>query len=98
VPVVWEFGKLVDADVEELLTELAFTHSELATLHEEIAFTRSSEQSHPELKPQRYMDEGRRDALVEKKFLILRLLDIRSIDLRSPDLRSPGSSDARRAR
>jgi hypothetical protein len=77
VPNVWEFGKLVDADVEELLTELAFTHSELATLHEEIAFTRSSEKSHPELHAQRLIDEGRRDALIEKKFLIIRLLDAR---------------------
>lgn len=78
MPVVWEFGKLVEADVEELLTELALTHSELATLHEEIAFTRSSEAAHPELKPQRYMDEGRRDALIEKKWLITRLLDARN--------------------
>ena len=78
MPAVWEFGKLVDADVEELLSELALTHAELATLHEEIAFTRSSEGSHPELKGQRLLDEGRRDALIEKKWLITRLLDARS--------------------
>jgi hypothetical protein len=75
---VWDFGKLVDATSQELYRELAMTHGELATLHEEIAFNRVSEMSSPMLKEQRLMDEGRRDALIEKKFLIIRLLDGRS--------------------
>jgi hypothetical protein len=79
---VWDFGKLVDATPPELYRELAATHSELATLHEEIAFNRVSELTNPSLKATRITDEGHRDALIEKKFLIIRLLDARSATVR----------------
>jgi len=71
----WDFALLVDADRPLLLKELADTHSQLANLHEEIAFTRVSEMDNPPLKGARYQLEGCRDALIEKKFLLLRLLD-----------------------
>jgi len=74
---VWDFGKLVDASRDELLRELAETHAELATLHEEIAFNKVSEMTTPTLRAQRIEDEGHRDALIEKKWLITRLLDAR---------------------
>lgn len=71
----WDFALLVDAPRPDLLRELASTHTELANLHEEIAFNRVGEITNPSLKPARFELEGRRDALIEKKFLLLRLLD-----------------------
>lgn len=71
----WDFALLVDAPRPDLLRELAAAHSELANLHEEIAFSRANEIANPAVKPARYQLEGRRDALIEKKFLLIRLLD-----------------------
>ena len=70
---------MLDYSERELLGELAATHAELAQLHEEIAFGRVTEFARPEMKPQRLSDEGHRDALIEKKFLIIRLLDARKV-------------------
>jgi hypothetical protein len=69
---------MLDYGREELLRELASAHSELAELHEVIAFNKVSELTNPGLKAQRLNDEGHRDALIEKKFLIIRLMDARS--------------------
>lgn len=71
----YDFKPLLDLDVNGLLIELAIVHAELATLHEEIADCRVMERNDPNLKYQRINDEGHRDALIEKKFLIVRLLD-----------------------
>lgn len=71
----WDFALLVDAPRPDLYRELAATHTELANIHEEIAYNRANETSNPLLKPARYELEGHRDALIEKKFLLIRLLD-----------------------
>lgn len=68
---------MCDYNVDDLLKELAETHTELAHLHQEIAFNKVAEIDNKLLKSQRLQDEGLRDALVEKKFLIIRLLDAR---------------------
>jgi len=78
MPIIdYDFKPLLDLDIDDLLSELAIVHGELANIHEEIAMTKVSEEPR---KPsgQRIQDEGHRDALIEKKFLILRLLDARS--------------------
>lgn len=74
----WDFALLVDADRPVLLKELADAHTQLANLHEEIAFNKVSEMENPSLKAARLQLEGCRDALIEKKFLLLRLLDASS--------------------
>lgn len=71
----WDFALLVDADRHTLLKELAATHTELANLHEEIAFNKVAEVENKALRSARLQLEGCRDALIEKKFLLLRLLD-----------------------
>ena len=76
-PVKWDFALLLDADVHTLLAELTDTHAELANIHEEIAFNKVGEVENRSLKGPRMLLEGRRDALVEKKFLLIRLLDAR---------------------
>lgn len=74
----YDYSYLIDLDSDELLRELATAHGELARLHEEIAFIRAAEAvKDVAQKPQRINDEGHRDALIEKKFLIVRLLDVR---------------------
>lgn len=74
----YDFRYLLDLDTPGLLSELADVHAELATLHENIAFIRAEEAvKRVDQKPQRINDEGHRDALIEKKFLIVRLLDVR---------------------
>jgi hypothetical protein len=75
--VKWDFAILLTSDREGLLAELADTHAELANLHEEIAFNKTGEVENRSLKGPRMMLEGRRDALIEKKFLLIRLLDAR---------------------
>lgn len=74
----YDWKPLVDAPVPELLHELAAVHSELANLHEEIAFNKVTELTNPAMKAQRLNDEGHREALIEKKWLITRLIDARS--------------------
>lgn len=77
-PDPFDFAPLLDMNTQELLLEIAGVHGELARLHEEIALVRAAE-ANKDLtrRSQRINDEGHRDALIEKKFLIARLLDIR---------------------
>lgn len=72
---VWDFGYLLTATKIELLKELASSHSEIATLMESIAYNRTIEQGDPQVKAVRILEEGRRDAYIEKKYLIIRLLE-----------------------
>lgn len=74
----WDFALLVDAPRSDLYRELAATHSELANIHEEIAFNKATEATDKTVRPARLQLEGRRDALIEKKFLLIRLLDAAS--------------------
>lgn len=70
------FQGLVHADRDTLLQALADTHEHLANLHEDIAYLRANESRlAADNKQLRIMEEGTRDALIEKKFLIIRLLD-----------------------
>lgn len=71
----WDFALLIDAPRPDLYRELAATHTELANLHEEIAFNKVAEAENITLRVARIQLEGRRSALVEKKNLLLRLLD-----------------------
>jgi hypothetical protein len=71
----WDFALLVDAPRQDLLRELASAHTDLANLHEEIAFNKVAEVENRSLRAARIQLEGHRDALIEKKFLLLRLLD-----------------------
>jgi hypothetical protein len=71
----WDFGYLLTASTPELLTELTYTHSEIATLLESIAYNRTIEQGDPQIKSVRIIEEGRRDAFIEKKYLIIRLIE-----------------------
>ena len=75
MPPEWDFALLVDAPRPDLLRELAAAHTDLANLHEEIAFNKVAEVDNKNLRLARLQLEGRRDALIEKKFLLLRLID-----------------------
>jgi hypothetical protein len=77
VSVKWDFAILLTASPEELLAELADAQSELANLHEEIAFNKVGEVENHLLKAARIELEGRRAARNEKKLLLVRLLDAR---------------------
>lgn len=70
----WQFGELRYLDKNELLNELLDTHQNLANLHEKIGYLRSQELVGA-TKSERYEAEGVRDAYVEKKYLLLRLID-----------------------
>lgn len=73
----YDFSGLVEASIPTLLRELAVCHSALANLHTRIAFLKQEE--HREgLKhagEQRIEFEGLRDAYVERKWLIVKLLE-----------------------
>lgn len=76
----YDFTDLVHTPKARLYEILAEVHSDLANLHAEIAYARSCEATktgdQATIKAQRYNDEGYRDALIEKKFLLARLLDV----------------------
>lgn len=71
----WDFALLLDAPPPALFRELAATHTELANIYEEIAFNKVGETANPLMKTARLQLEGHRDALKEKKALLVRLLD-----------------------
>jgi mRNA-degrading endonuclease YafQ of YafQ-DinJ toxin-antitoxin module len=76
----YDFSGLVRSSRDTLLLTLAETHSSLANLHIKIAFLRAEEdrdatQRHH--KAQRHDMEGLRDAYIEKKWLIVKLLEER---------------------
>lgn len=74
----YDFRDLLDMDRAKLLETLADTHTVLANLHEEIAYTRATEittASTPSVKATRMHMEGQRDAMIEKKFLLIRLIE-----------------------
>lgn len=74
----YDFSPLLDLSTAALLAELAGVHGELSRLHSEIALLRAAEANKDvTLRSQRINDEGHRDGLIEKKFLIVRLLDMR---------------------
>lgn len=71
----FDFTHLRDSSRPLLLDELTSTHTRLANLHSEIAYLRANESKlNPDCKQERILLEGERDALIEEKFLILRLL------------------------
>lgn len=70
----WQFGELRYLSKAALLDELLDTHQNLANLHEKIGYLRAQELSGA-AKSERFEAEGIRDAYVEKKYLLLRLID-----------------------
>ncbi len=71
-----EFTWLTTATRQDLLATLAVTQQDLANLHADIAFARVNEtKDNPAVREARITMEGERDALTEKKWLIVRLLD-----------------------
>jgi hypothetical protein len=70
----WDFHDLRWLSKTELLDELLDTHQNLANLHEKIGWLRAQELSGAG-RGERYESEGVRDAYVEKKYLLLRLID-----------------------
>lgn len=69
----------------QLLYELAATTSFLADLHAQIGFLRAEEaRGVMEGKPSRLQLEGDRDALIEKKFFLIRLLDLQREKIHAP--------------
>jgi hypothetical protein len=78
----WKFDELRHLSKSSLLDELLDTHQNLANLHEKIGWLRAQELVGAG-KGERLEAEGIRDAYVEKKFLLLRLLDnVSAIDVR----------------
>lgn len=72
----YEFKYLLELDRAALFVELADTHTRLANLHEEIAYSKSAEaRGDKTMVPVRIHDEGIRAAYDEKKWLIVRLID-----------------------
>lgn len=71
----WDFRDLLIASQADLLAELADTHQNLAVLHEEIAHLRVGEKYKTNDASERIIAEGKRDAFIEKKFLLIRLLE-----------------------
>lgn len=66
----------LSAALPDLLWALAETHTGLAHAHVRIGFLRAEELRNVQhAKQERVQLEGERDALVEKKFLLLRLID-----------------------
>lgn len=73
-----DFTWLLNLPLTELLRELTIAHSELAQLHVRIGFLRAEEiRNKGSLfeKAERVESEGSRDALIEKKFLLVRLIE-----------------------
>lgn len=73
----FDFHNLLPMSRTELLYELTDAHTQLANLHLRVGFLRAEEIREPKgyAKQERYDTEGKRDAYIEKKFLIARLLD-----------------------
>ena len=71
----WDFSHLLVLSKTQLLAELAAVHGELATLFESIAYNKTIEQGDPQVKAVRILEEGKRDAFIEKKYLIIRILE-----------------------
>jgi hypothetical protein len=69
----WSFKELLDLPHDDLVYELMDTHQNLANLHEKIGWLRAQELAGAP-KGERYEAEGIRDAYIEKKFLLLRLI------------------------
>lgn len=70
-PDPYDFSDLLVMDRSELRVELAQCVGELATFHERVAFVKATDPKSPEL----HEYTGTRDALIEKKWLILRLME-----------------------
>lgn len=73
----FDFHLLLNASRSDLLREYADAATQLANLHVRIGFLRAEEIRSPKgyAKEERVDTEGKRDAYIEKKFLIVRLLD-----------------------
>jgi hypothetical protein len=72
----FDFMPLLNLTCSALLVELADAHTNLANLHERIGFLRAEEARKVSYAKEERMNlEGRRDAYIEKKFLIIRLLE-----------------------
>lgn len=72
----FDFSGLRHLPYPTLLDEFLETAERLANLHEEIAYLRVSEKGSPDYREQRIIQEGLRDALIERKFLLVRLLEM----------------------
>lgn len=72
-----DFRSLIDLSHSNLLDELAWVHTELANKIEEVAYLRADDlrAGNKSGSPDRAIAEGQRDVLIEKKYLIIRLLD-----------------------
>lgn len=72
-----DFRPLIDLSHSKLLDELAWVHTELANKIEEVAYLRADDlrAGNKSGSPDRAIAEGQRDVLIEKKYLIIRLLD-----------------------
>lgn len=72
----YSFQNLRRLPIASLLDELTDTFEALANLHEEIAYLRAGEKGQPDdWRQERIIKEGARDALIERKFLLARLID-----------------------
>jgi hypothetical protein len=70
-PDPYDFSDLLTLGRSELRDHLAKTVAELCTMHEQVAFLRATSPHKDE-----YLEAaGHRDALVEQKWLILKLMD-----------------------
>jgi hypothetical protein len=75
--VTYEYHDFTDLHLKaprDLIIELCSVHTDLANLCEHIAFLKANEQPRQPNR-ERIMAEGSRDALAEKKWLILKLLE-----------------------
>lgn len=72
----YDYGNLVEASVKTLLVNLAETHSAISNLHIRIAFLRNEElRGQKSAKEQRNAYEGLLNAYIEKKWLLVKLLE-----------------------
>lgn len=74
----FDFRDLPHADLPTLIIELADVHTLLANLHSTIAFARSTHirAGDKGAQPDVIELEAERDSLIEKKFLLARLIDL----------------------
>ncbi len=71
IPDPYSFSDLLHMGRSELRYELADTVAQLATYYERVAFLRATDGRGPEY----FEAEGHRDALVEQKWLIIKLME-----------------------
>jgi hypothetical protein len=72
----YDFGPLVSLPVPLLLAELAETHAAIANLIVQVGFLRQEElRSNAPAKEMRIGQEALRDAYIEKKWLLVKLLE-----------------------